>query len=284
MSYVSHNQTNSIYGIILEMPGHHINQREDQVMKTRFFFVFILLLALNLVLFAAPAELDIRMSDNAEMIVIIDDYSFDDGSGRYHITGLSHGYHNLEVYRLMYNSLNPHNEITTQLIYSGRIYLQSGYRTFAEVDRTGRLYILRKEKLYPSGHVGHYNNNGHYGNHGNNGNNSYIGGSYGYGGYGNIYGMEPAAFAELKHTIARTSFDSSKLEMAKFAASRNRMNSAQIAELTDLLSFDSSRLEFAKFAYHYVADPGSYFVVANTLTFSSSKRELFEYIGYGSGY
>lgn len=244
-------------------------------MKTRLFFVFLLLLTLNFVLFARPAELDIRMSDNSTMIVVVDEYAFDDGQSAYHITDLSHGYHDVEVYRVVYNAYLPNSSVSTQLLYRGRIFLQGNYLTYAEVSRFGRLSIIRKT-LLNSGY-GYGNPYGH-------GNNGHVSGNFGHGGYGYAYGMDPASFSELKHTISRTSFDSNKLELAKFAASRNRMTSAQIAEITRLLTFESTKLDFAKFAYSFVVDPGSYFIVANAFTFSSSKRELFDYIGYGSGY
>ena len=248
-------------------------------MKTRFFLVFLLLLALNLVLFARTAELDIRMSDNSSIIVVVDNYEFNENRNSYHITGLSQGYHSLEVYRIMYNSFNPHAPATTQLFYSGRIYLQGGFLTYAEVSRSGHLRILRKVALN-AGYHGHGNHGNHYG-HGSHG---HSGGGYGYGGYSHSYGMDPAAFAELRGTIARASFDSNKLDIAMFAVSRNRMTSAQVADITRMFSFESNRLEFAKYAYSFVTDPGSYFMVANAFTFSSSKRELFDFIGYGSGY
>jgi hypothetical protein len=263
-------------------------------MKARLLFLFLLLMALQVVLFSAPAELDIRMFDDSKMIVVIDNYEFNENSGRYYITDLSHGYHDIDVYRVMYGL---GNQTYTELFYSGRIYLQGGFLTFAEVDRGSRLIIVKKVMLNTGhgnnnngNHYGHYNNNGnHYGHYsgggghyGYGGNYGHSGGGYGYGEYS--YGMEPAAFAELKRSMASNSFDSNKLDFAKFAVSRNRMTSSQIYELTSMFTFESNKLEFSKFAYAYVLDPGSYFIVANAFTFSSSKRELFNFIGYGSGY
>jgi len=245
---------------------------EDKAMKTRFFIVFLLLLALNFVVFSKTAELDIRMFDNSPMIVVIDNYTFDEGRSSYHLSNLSHGYRHIEIYRVVYNVYNPYAPASTQLFYSGRIFLNSGYLTFAEINRFGKLVILRKERLY---HSHHGFNGGH------NGNNSYIGGQFGYGGHANHHGMHPADFDDLKRTIRRTSFDSNRLDIAKFAVSGNRMTSRQVAELTGLFTFESNRLEFAKYAFRFVTDPGSYYIVADAFTFSSSKRELFEYMGYG---
>jgi len=269
-------------------------------MKARLIILFSLLLALNFVLFSAPAELDIRMFDDGNMIVIIDDFECNENTGRYHIAGLTPGYNEIDVYRVMYNL---QNEAYAQHFYSGEIYIQDGYLTYAEVQRGGKLVILRKELLTPE--PDYYNSGNNYGN--NYGNNSYnnngnqygqysggggyyghgdnynhSGGNYGYGGYS--YGMDQYAFAELKRTIASASYDSKRLDFAKFVVSQNRLSSAQVSELVTLFSFESNKLEFAKFAYAYVADPGSYFMVANAFSFISSKRELFDFIGYGSRY
>lgn len=264
-------------------------------MKTKSIFLFFLFLALSFVLFSAPAELDIRMADNSTMIVVIDQYEFDENAGRYHIRDLSHGNHSLEVYRISTHGFGPNAPIFTELFYRGNIWLQGGFLTYAEVDASGRLHIIKKISLNSSPHGnnnGYYNNNGnHYGHYNGNGNHSHVSGTYGYGnGYGNGYGsnygygMDPGLFMELKRTIALESFDSHRLDLAKFAVSGNRLSSAQIFELTSLFTFESNKLEFAKYAFHYVTDPGSYFIVANAFTFSSSKRELFDYIGLGSGY
>ncbi len=267
---------------------------EDKAMKTKLLILFILLLSLQFVLFSAPAELDIRMFDDASMIVVIDNYEFNENTGRYYITDLEHGYHKLDIYRIMYGL---GHETYTELFYSGQIFLQGGYLTYAEIGRGFRLHIIKKVLLnqgYGNGnngnHYGHNNYNGnHYGHHsgggghyGYVGNYAHQGGGYVYEAY--VYGMNPAAFAELKRSMASTAFDSNRLDFAKFAVSRNRLTSSQIYELTSLFTFESNKLDFAKFAYPFVLDPGSYFMVANAFTFSSSRRELFDFIGYGSGY
>lgn len=92
--------------------------------------------------------------------------------------------------------------------------------------------------------------------------------------------MDFNSFMLLKNMISDASFDSRKLEIAKFAVSRNYLSSSQILELTNLFSFESNKLDFAKFAYQYASDPGSYFIVANAFSFNSNKRALFDFIGF----
>jgi hypothetical protein len=260
-------------GIIIENAFEINFNQEDKVMKARFVCVFFLVLILQFVLFSRTAELEIRMFDNTNMIVVLGDYQFDENRGRYHISDLSAGYYNMEVYRKP-NSLYGQSGISNaQLFYRGNIHLPEGYLTYAEVTPSGRLEIVKRVSLHQTPHYGgsHHHNSGSYG---------HPGGYYGHGHSYGYAGMEPRAFDELKYTIRNTSFDRNKLDIAKFAASRNRLTSFQVTEIIHLFSFESNKLDFAKYAYGFVADPGSYFMVANAFTFSSSKRELYRYIGY----
>lgn len=78
--------------------------------------------------------------------------------------------------------------------------------------------------------------------------------------------------------IAKETFDSNRLDVAKQIVKDNWMNAKQIASICELFTYDSNRLEFAKFAYASCVNKGMYFVVEETFTFSSSKEELREFI------
>jgi len=78
--------------------------------------------------------------------------------------------------------------------------------------------------------------------------------------------------------IAKETFDSNRLDVAKQIVKDNWMNAKQIASICELFIYDSNRLEFAKFAYASCVNKGMYFVVEETFTFSSSKEELREFI------
>jgi len=87
-----------------------------------------------------------------------------------------------------------------------------------------------------------------------------------------------ADFQEAKRTIANTSFDDTKLGLAKQLIQSNCMFADQVRDLVALMSFDDSQLELAKFAYGYTYDPGNYFKVSQAFNFESSVEELNEYI------
>lgn len=81
-------------------------------------------------------------------------------------------------------------------------------------------------------------------------------------------------FSMMIQHISQQSFDSNRLQVAQQIVSANRLTSAQVTDIARLFSFESTRLDFVKFAYPYVVDPGSYFMVNNAFTFSSSVDEL----------
>lgn len=91
-------------------------------------------------------------------------------------------------------------------------------------------------------------------------------------------GVDGGTFSMMIQQISQQSFDSNRLQLAMQIVSSNRLTSAQVTDIARLLSFESSRLDFLKFAYPFVADPGSYFMVNNAFSFSSSVDELNRHI------
>jgi len=87
-------------------------------------------------------------------------------------------------------------------------------------------------------------------------------------------------FEAAKTQIIKANFDDTKLIIAKQIASNNCLTAAQIRDIMKLFSFESTRLEFAKFAYSHCYDKGNYFMVNDAFSFSSSIEELNEFI-YG---
>jgi hypothetical protein len=136
------------------------------------------------------------------------------------------------------------------------------------------------------GHPSHSNGGG---NHGNGGGHGHGGGNHGHGnghGHGHNGGggwNAPAAMPQhefinaLEHVRSRN-FDSDRLAVAKQITRNNLLTANQIFSMADLMSFESSRLDYAKFAYDYCFDRQNYYVVNNVFNFSSSVRELDEYI------
>jgi hypothetical protein len=132
-----------------------------------------------------------------------------------------------------------------------------------------------------------YGNNGYQ--YGNGYNNPYGYGNYPNNGYGNpvtypsYYGMSAESFTALKNSINAQSFDSSKLNVAKQGIGSNNLTAAQVKELVALFGYDSSKLEIAKFAYGRTVDRNNYYQVSDAFTYSSSVDELTRYINSYQG-
>lgn len=93
-----------------------------------------------------------------------------------------------------------------------------------------------------------------------------------------IYPMSHQEFAMLIHVVEEQHFDSYKVSIIRQALSMNHVTSNQVRHLMQMLTFESNKLEVAKFAYHRTVDPQNYFVVNSAFTFSSSVNALYAYI------
>jgi Domain of unknown function (DUF4476) len=128
-----------------------------------------------------------------------------------------------------------------------------------------------------NGNGGWNNGNGN-GNGGWNNGNGNGGWNNGNGGWNNTPTMNNRNFELFKQTLRNESMDNSRATIARQTISSNRFTSAQVKEMVTLFSFESNRLEIAKFAYQYTVDRNSYFIINDAFSFSSSKEELANYI------
>jgi len=78
--------------------------------------------------------------------------------------------------------------------------------------------------------------------------------------------------------IQNESFSSDKLAIARQAVMFQNVKANQVVEMGSLFSFESDRLEFAKMAYKNTIDKQNYYLVNSIFHFSSSKRELNNFI------
>jgi hypothetical protein len=112
--------------------------------------------------------------------------------------------------------------------------------------------------------------------------NNNTGGYYQMPGYSGRIGcpwpMEHPDFQKALNTIENADFDSDKLIIAKQIVSSNCLTAQQIKELTGLFDFENDKLDFAKFAYKYTYDVENYYIINDVFEFSSSIKELDDYI------
>jgi len=73
-------------------------------------------------------------------------------------------------------------------------------------------------------------------------------------------------------------FDSDRIKLAKRRIKAKKVTSAQVLEIIEQFSFESSRLEVAKYAFNYTIDQDNYYEVNKGFEFLSSINELEESI------
>ncbi|NPA68139.1 MAG: DUF4476 domain-containing protein [Chlorobi bacterium] len=92
--------------------------------------------------------------------------------------------------------------------------------------------------------------------------------------------MPPSSekFLEIKKTLSKASSDSDKLIIAEQILNDNCFTARQVKEAALLFNFEKYRLQFAKLAYKHTFDTDNYLIIKDIFKFSSSVRELEEYI------
>jgi|GEM_PF-6234587 len=195
-------------------------------------------------------------------------------------------------------------KVTT--IFNGTICIPKNSRMNVIVDRNRQLRFISVEPLRPAAH--RPNNprprpiaqprpgNG-------NGNNNDVSCDYNdHDGWANNHDFEPVweyededeyntdyvynstavidheEFEDILRRMQDAWFEEDRMILARQAIGDRLVQSEQVLQMLESFNFDSTRLEFAKFAYHHAADPGRYYVVNEAFNFSSSIRELDEYL------
>lgn len=83
----------------------------------------------------------------------------------------------------------------------------------------------------------------------------------------------------ISQAVKKEASESVKITIAKQAISAKKcFRVVQIKEIIGLMTFESNKLELAKFCYDFCIDKENYYQVADALTFSNSKEELMKYI------
>lgn len=174
------------------------------------------------------------------------------------IDDLRAGYHTVKVYKNTNSRRGWGNQNSNmKLLYSGSVYIRSGFHTDILINRFGKAFVDERE-------IKRYDND----------DNNYDGYDWNW----NRQPMNERSFEQLKQTIRRESFDESKLSIAKTAIRDQAVSTTQVRELLTLFSFEQSKLDIAKYCYQYTTDFNNYYLVANSFGFSSSKTELMRYI------
>jgi hypothetical protein len=85
-------------------------------------------------------------------------------------------------------------------------------------------------------------------------------------------------FSSIMSAINDESFSEDKMNVAKQATKNKCLTTDQVIEICNLFSFEDSKLDFAKYAYPRTYDIDNYYKVNSVFGFSSSKKELNDFI------
>jgi len=241
---------------------------EDSAMKK-------LLLSLMMVSLAATlwannrnrSELRISLFDGSAFSITVGNLRITNQSTFHAIGNLTPGRHFVEIikterFRDRWGRWTTNNIV----VFADHITLPRATVLIGEINRRGRFVVREQFALH--------------GNPANTGNGSHWSGGWNNGHWSsNEYAvMSNQAFNSLLNTLRNTSFDRNKIEISKHALSLNWVTAIQVRQLMWVFSFESSKLEIAKFAFNSTIDPENYFIVHDAFTFSSSSRELNRYI------
>ena len=101
-------------------------------------------------------------------------------------------------------------------------------------------------------------------------------------GYGYNRVMNDQLFQTFYKEMKNEPFKDDRMKLLNAALAGSDFTSAQCLQLTKLYTFDDDRMEIMKIMYPRIVDKAAFFTVINTLTFSSSKEKMKDFIiGYG---
>lgn len=229
-------------------------------MKRNILLFAFTLAAANVFAFATT-DLHLKTFDNAPVTVQVDGFTYQSADNKLLIEGLKSGQHQLRVFK----SYNGYGNYYPQLvsIFDGTISLTPNTEIFAVISGVNSLQIKQVIYKAPVYEPPCYDPNENY----------YYHPDY-------HYVMSNENFYSLRQTVDNLWFDSSREDAVKQAIDQNYFTSAQVKDLLGLFSFESSKLDIAKYAYAKVIDPQNYFVVDNAFSFESSIGELQSFISH----
>ena len=101
-------------------------------------------------------------------------------------------------------------------------------------------------------------------------------------GYGYNRVMNDQLFQTFYKEMKNEPFKDDRMKLLNAALAGSDFTSVQCLQLTKLYTFDDDRMEIMKIMYPQIVDKEAFFTVINTLTFSSSKEKMKDFIiGYG---
>ena len=154
--------------------------------------------------------------------------------------------------------VNAQNQVAKQKINNGNHWNYGQFHTYNNSNPYNGCYASNTVACCSPNYGNH--SNVHHGNH-----------------HGNHF-MSNQELNTVLYAIRNEAFSSDKLAIARQAVLFQNVKASQVVEIGNQFSFESDRLEFAKMAYENTIDKQNYYMVNSIFHFSSSKRELNNFI------
>ncbi len=250
-------------------------------MKKTFTLLLVVLISNLAFVNSATASKLILKTNAYKASVFINGEVFKNPSGHFEINHLQPGNHFLKVTEKRggqhyhnhtddYRGYNRHHSRNRVLLFKGKIFIPERSIVYARISRRGRLIIdevipIRKRRNHQRGdfrNSGDYNRDYRYQNQRE---------------YRNRRGYTSSINIALK-MITNASFESDRKAIARQFITSNTVYSQDVLDIITRMNFESSRLEIAKFAYRQTADPENYFLVNKGFNYSSSIKSLNRFI------
>ncbi|MFI5219511.1 MAG: DUF4476 domain-containing protein [Bacteroidia bacterium] len=219
----------------------------------KFIYTFsILLAALTVKANHMSSELVLDVHGQTLFTVALDDRFYNHPDYRYRISDIIPGNHFLQVQTGGFYPYPVHT------LFSGYINIPAASIVTARIDRMGRYRVINIVPKYMTPVV-----------------------------YQAPvpapcqFAMSNYDFDMLRNSVESKSFESTRMQIVKQVLSERLISTRQVMELMNLMWFESSKLELAKFAFGRTLDKENYFRVNDAFTFESSITELNEFLRHG---
>lgn len=172
------------------------------------------------------------------------------------VANLRSGYYTVEVYATRFT--RPGERVWKgERLYNERIYFDgNGVKEIMVDDRNG---IRPDNRPGCPGQGGHRPDYGHY-----------------------DRVMDNRLFQTFLNNVKKEPFKDDRIALINTALASSDFTSGQCLQLTKLYTFDDDRMEIMKMMYPRIVDKEAFFTVISTLTFSSNKDKMNEFVrNYG---
>ena len=203
------------------------------------------------------SSLVITPDDDSKYTIILDDHE-QKGYGRIEFENLRGGEYYLKIIKHKRNNWGYGEE--QEVIYRSYITIDESCDIYASIDKYDRFNIDKEicRNAKPKHKKKKYRHDDD-----------------------NYYHKEKVSsreFHKIKKTIEDQWFDDTKVSVSKQVIRDYNISVEELVDILNLLSFESSKLELAKYAYDNMYNTRGFYQVYDVFSFSSSVEELSEYI------